>query len=153
MPATFSRVRFFSIDVDFILRDKLVLSQWLNAVAKSHHRKIGKLSCFFVSDNFLLVINQQFLQHNTFTDIITFDYSAEEQEKNIVSGEIYISIERVSENAKRFAVSEKNELCRVLAHGLLHLCGFSDKAKQQQKQMRKAEENALALQHVKKIIR
>lgn len=140
-----THLSFATGDVSFTLRNKTAITAWLKAVAKSHKRTIGTLSYSFVSDEYLLSINKRFLKHNTYTDIITFDYSSEEQSKNVVSGEIYISIDRVTDNAEKFGVSKKDELHRVMAHGLLHLCGFRDKTSAEQKRMRAEEENALAL--------
>ena len=140
-----THLSFSTGDVSFTLRNKTAIADWLKAVAKKHKQTIGTLSYSFVSDDYLLSINKRFLKHNTYTDIITFDYSSDEQSKNVVSGEIYISIDRVTDNAEKFGVSRKDELHRVMAHGLLHLCGFRDKTSAEQKRMRAEEENALAL--------
>jgi rRNA maturation RNase YbeY len=115
-------------------------------VAAANKRSIGTLNYCFVSDDELLAMNQHYLRHNTYTDIITFDYSSDESRKNVVSGEIYISIDRVRENADKFRVPFRTELSRVMAHGLLHLCGLRDKTSADQKKMRNAEEKALSLQ-------
>lgn len=120
---------------------KKVLHAWLEKVAASEKRKIGSLAYNFVSDEELWQMNRQFLNHDTYTDIITFDYS----EEATVSGEVYISVERVKENAEKLNVPFKEELLRVMAHGVLHLCGYKDKSPIQQKQMRAAEERALKL--------
>lgn len=117
------------------------LKTWLGKIAASEKRKIVSLAYNFVSDEELWRMNKQFLNHNTYTDIITFDYSEEEK----VSGEIYISTDRVHENAGKHKVSFQEELLRVMAHGLLHLSGYKDKNPIQQKQMRAAEERALKL--------
>ena len=140
-----THLSFSTGDVSFTLRNKTAIADWLKAVAKKHKRTIGTLSYSLVSDDYLLSINKRFLKHNTYTDIITFDYSSDEQSKNVVSGEIYISVDRVTDNAEKFGVSRKDELHRVMAHGLLHLCGFRDKTSAEQKRMRAEEENALAL--------
>lgn len=120
---------------------KAALKKWLIKIAASEKRKISSLAYNFVSDEELWKMNKQFLNHNTYTDIITFDYSDEET----LSGEIYISVERVKDNAEKLKVTFKEELLRVMAHGLLHLCGYKDKNPIQQKQMRAAEEKALRL--------
>lgn len=120
---------------------KPILKKWLEKIAQSQKRKISSLAYNFVSDEELWKMNKQFLQHDTYTDIITFDYC----EENLISGEIYISFDRVKENAEKLKVAPQEELLRVMAHGLLHLCGYKDKSPLQQKQMRAAEERALKL--------
>jgi len=120
---------------------KKVLQTWLEKMAAAEKRKIKSLAYNFCGDEELWQMNKQFLKHNTYTDIITFDYS----EEGALSGEIYISVERVKENAEKHRVALQEELLRVMAHGLLHLCGYKDKSPIQQKQMRAAEERALKL--------
>lgn len=134
-------ILFFSEATKFNLRDRNQIRAWLKRVATRHKRKIITLNYIFVSDAYLLKMNQTYLNHPTYTDIITFDSSA----GNLLSGEMYISIDRVRENAKQFEGSMRDELHRVMAHGLLHLCGFADKSPQQAKRMRNEEEKALAL--------
>jgi probable rRNA maturation factor len=145
MASQKAEILFFKENVRFILRNKSEISNWLIAIAKKHKRKIGSLNYIFVNDKMLLEMNRKFLQHDTFTDIITFDYSEEPKKNNPIEGEIFISIDRVNENAVKFETFEKNELHRVMAHGLLHLCGFKDKSAKDKKQMRSQEEIALAL--------
>lgn len=123
----------------------LEYSNWLNAVATSEDKTIGNLSYVFCSDDFLLEINQSYLNHDTYTDIITFDYN----EDGLLSGEIYISTDRVVENALRFRESETNELHRVMVHGLLHLCGYPDKTDEEKDVMRKLENEKIKMFHVK----
>jgi probable rRNA maturation factor len=118
---------------------KKKLRVWLSSIASSETRKIKNLAYNFCSDEELLQINQQYLQHNTYTDIITFDYN----EKDYISGEIYISVERVKENAIKEKVLFEEELIRVIAHGLLHLCGYKDKSPSHKKAMRLAENKAI----------
>lgn len=113
--------------------------KWLSAVAQDHHKRIDLLEYYLVSDEELLAINEQHLRHDDWTDIITFDYSRGSR----IRGEIYISRERVQENARLYEQTDTVELLRVIAHGLLHLCGLKDKSPQEQKQMRDAEERAL----------
>jgi rRNA maturation RNase YbeY len=145
MAATKAEIFFFKEGVRFQLRNKSAISNWLVAVAKKHGRKIDSLNYVFVNDNFLLYMNRKFLGHDSFTDIITFDNSEDGKFKKHLVGEIYISIQRVNENAKTFNTSKTDELHRVMAHGLLHLCGFGDKSAKDKKQMRSEEENALDL--------
>ena len=144
MSKTGSAINFLKADVAFAPKQKNMLREWMHTVAKAHQCKIEQLDFIFCSDDYLLNINQQFLAHDTFTDIITFDYSepSKSTSKAIV-GEIYISIERVKENAKTFKTSYLNELHRVMIHGVLHLCGFKDKKAAEQVEMRAQEDRAL----------
>ncbi len=125
--------------------DEVSYSKWLVQVAVSENKTLGELSFVFCSDEFLLKINQDHLNHDTYTDIITFDYS----DNGLISGEIYISTERVKENAGRFSVSEINELHRVMAHGVLHLCGYGDKSEFETQLMREKENEKIGMFHVK----
>jgi probable rRNA maturation factor len=136
-------IRYAVDEVDFKLKGQQVLRDWLTRVADAHERKIQELDYVFVSDEKLLQMNQEFLQHDTLTDIITFPYDVEHADG--VIGEIYISVDRVRENAAEFGNTFDVELRRVMAHGLLHLFGFKDKSKADIKRMRDAEDAALAL--------
>jgi len=120
---------------------KKKLKLWLTAIALSEKKKIKNLAYNFCSDEELLQINQGFLKHNTYTDIITFDYC----EGDLIIGEIYISAERVTENAQKLKTEFEEELFRVIAHGLLHLCGHKDKKPEDIKKMRSAENRAIKL--------
>jgi rRNA maturation RNase YbeY len=142
-----SHIRFHSDLAGFSLSNSVAVKKWLQSVAVKYKRKIGTLNFCFVSDDQLLAMNKHYLRHDTFTDIITFDYSSDEQLPGVVSGEIFISMDRVKENAGKFKVTFKDELHRVMAHGLLHLCGLHDKSASESKRMRSAEENALDLRH------
>ena len=141
MPRAAESIQFFSDNIPFVLPSKTEVRIWLYRVAKQHKKTIGEISYIFVSDEQLLLMNQQFLQHDTFTDIISFDST----EGSTLSGEFYISIDRVRDNAKSFGVPVRDELHRVMVHGLLHLCGFKDKRAKEVAEMRKQEEKALAL--------
>ncbi len=141
MPRAADSIHFFSDNIPFVLPSKTEVRGWLYRVAKQQKRTIGELSYIFVSDEQLLQMNQEFLQHDTYTDIISFDYT----EGTTVAGEFYISIDRVRDNAKSFGVPVRDELHRVMAHGLLHLCGYKDKRAKDAAEMRKQEEKALAL--------
>ncbi len=136
-------VSFFIEDVDFELVAQDVHADWLNRLAKSHDASIHDINYILVSDQYLLKLNQNYLDHDTYTDIITFPY--DEEEHKALGGDIYISVERVKENAVEFDVSFEDELARVMAHGLLHLIGFEDKDEAAQKEMRAAEDAALEL--------
>ncbi|MFM2016366.1 MAG: rRNA maturation RNase YbeY [Bacteroidota bacterium] len=142
MPKVTSQINFYSDGIKFTLRDKIKVRAWLKRIAKSHSFSIDSLVYVFKSDDGLLAMNRQFLNHNTLTDIITFPGDAP---SGAVAGEIYISIDRVRENAKEFDEHFKDELSRVMAHGLLHLCGFKDKTTAQAKRMRLEEKKALDL--------
>ncbi len=131
--------------VTFSLKEKNKIKQWLNQIILKQQKKAGEINYVFTSDAELLKYNQNYLNHNTLTDIITFDNS----EWPLIAGDIIISIERVKENAQKFGVTFDNELQRVMAHGLLHLLGYKDKAKKDVVEMRKQE--ALALNLLKKI--
>lgn len=123
-------------EIKYNFKDKLVRKGWLKEVIKDAGKKIGEINYVIVSDEYLLQMNQQYLKHDTYTDIITFDYC----EDNTVSGDMYISIDRVRENAINFNVTEEHELNRVLVHGLLHLLGQKDKTKSDALEMRRKEE-------------
>jgi rRNA maturation RNase YbeY len=113
----------------------------LKQIIENKGCKLGTISYILCDDDYLLEINKQFLQHDNYTDIITFDYV----ENGIVNGDIFISVERVEENASLFQTSKQDELMRVFAHGVLHLLGFKDKTEQEAKQMRQAENESLEL--------
>lgn len=132
-------IRFYNEDIRFVLPQKANYRSWIAAVAHQFGKKVGELTFIFCSDEHLLSINKQFLAHDYFTDIITFDYSTEDT----IAGDIYISIDRVQDNASKFLVDKNLELQRVVIHGVLHLCGLKDKSENDQKKMRTAEENAL----------
>ena len=128
-------------DIKFVLKEKRKVSKWINDVIKSHQKKLGNVSYIFCSNQYILELNQQYLNHNYFTDIITFDYCYD----NIVEGDIFISIDTVFDNSHRFKTNFNDELLRVIIHGILHLVGFSDKTAKQQKQMRILEDEALSI--------
>ena len=145
--ATFAQIltmpaRFYEQEVSSKLKDKRKLSTFLDALVQKHRKKVQhtQLTYIFCDDAYLLQINQQFLNHNTFTDIITFDLSESTDE---LQGEIYISIERVAENATKFGKTYADELHRVIFHGALHLCGFKDKTTADREEMRKKEDLCL----------
>jgi rRNA maturation RNase YbeY len=116
--------------------------QWILKVINAYQKKAGEVFFLFCSDEALLKINQDFLQHDYYTDIITFDNSACE---DIISGELYISLDRITDNAKSLNTDFEMELHRVLIHGILHLIGLNDKTIEEQLQMRAAEQNCLSL--------
>ncbi len=136
-------INFFSDDINFRLTDKTLYRLWILKCARAEKKNIRTLNYIFCSDVQLKKINRQYLNHNYFTDIITFPASAA-NEKNI-SGDIFISIERIKENAKTFNVGFADELKRVMAHGLLHLCGYRDKTEKEISIMRKKESQCIDL--------
>ena len=129
-------IQFCTEDITFSLQEKLKHKAWLNEVAKQEGKKILELSYVFCSDNYLLQINQEYLNHDTLTDIVTFDNS--ENPKKI-EGDIFISIDRVRENGEKLGTSE-TELKRVMVHGLLHLLGYKDKKKEDKAVMTEKED-------------
>lgn len=137
MPA-----HFHNQDIDPKLKDKRKLSTFLDSLVKQHLEGIKKISLnyIFCTDEHLLGMNQQFLDHDTFTDIITFDLSENDRE---VVGEIYISADRIKENAAKFKADFNHELHRVIFHGTLHLCGFLDKKPADKKEMTRQEDVCL----------
>ena len=134
-------ITFKSDNVPDAFRERDRLRRWLHAVAKDHGHSINELTYVLMGDKALLTYNQRYLQHDAFTDIITFDG----QTGTGVSGDVLISYDRVRENAKAFGVSAQHELRRVMVHGLLHLLGHRDKTKAQREAMRAAEDKYLAL--------
>ena len=129
-------IGFFVERIKYNVKDKLVRKSWLKEVVLASDKRIGDINYIIVSDEYLLSMNQQYLKHDTYTDIITFDYC----EDNVVSGDMFISIDRVRENAQMFNVGEDQEFNRVLVHGLLHLLGQKDKSKADSEEMRRKEE-------------
>ncbi|WP_313513746.1 rRNA maturation RNase YbeY [Sphingobacterium sp.] len=135
-------IQFFSEDIDFTLKEKQKVREWIGATIKAEgFKRVGELSFVLCSDAYLLEINKQYLDHDTFTDIVTFDSSEDE---GVIAGDIFISVERTMENAKKFNVSERDELHRVIIHGILHLCGYYDKKKEDKTLMTEKEDYYLA---------
>jgi len=134
-------IRFSNQGVRYNLKDKRKVGNWIKEVAKNHNKQVGELSIIFVSDDEILSINQQYLNHNYFTDIITFDYSFD----RIIVGDIFISIDTVKTNSQKFRTDYGEELLRVIIHGVLHLIGFKDKNPKDKKEMTFNENLALNL--------
>ncbi|WP_443945241.1 rRNA maturation RNase YbeY [Pedobacter sp. AW1-32] len=137
MPA----ISFFTESVKYNLPHKLKVKRWIKATIEKEGFKLQELNFIFCSDEYLLGINQQYLDHDTYTDIITFDNS--DEEKSIVS-DIFISIERVQENAKTFKANDFDEVCRIMIHGTLHLLGYKDKGKAAKTLMTQKEDEYLS---------
>jgi len=135
-------LKFFSEEVAFKNPHPLKTSKWIKNVSKSEGYEIGELTYIFCSDDYLLEINRQYLNHDYYTDIITFDNSEEEGK---LEGDIYVSIDRVKENAETLGIDFEMELRRVLIHGLLHLVGFEDTDDNLKSEMRAKEDECLLL--------
>lgn len=131
----------FSLETKYNLKSRTLIKKWLKQIIENKGYKLGTLSYILCDDDYLLEINKQYLQHEFYTDIITFDYV----ENGVINGDIFISVERVKENAASFGVSEREELMRVFAHGVLHLSGLKDATSEEASQMRKAENESLEL--------
>lgn len=134
-------IRYYCEDISFKLKDKALNNKWLKMVAASELRKIGDINIIFCSDNYILDVNMKYLQHDYFTDIITFDYC----ENDILSGDLFISIDSVRENALFYGTEFPEELNRVMVHGVLHLIGYDDHTEEDIKTMRSKEDYYLDL--------
>ena len=135
----------FNYELDFKLENETIYSDWISNVISSEMRSEGEINYIFCDDDYLVEINQHYLDHDTLTDIISFDYSVGKE----LHGDVYISIERVRENAVDFKVPFEEELKRVLIHGVLHYCGYKDKSEEDEKLMRQKEEEKMKMFHVK----
>jgi probable rRNA maturation factor len=136
-----NEIEFNLVDLSYSLRNKTIIRQWMQQAIQKEKKKAGPLSFNFCTDEYLLQVNREHLNHDYYTDIITFDFS----EHPIVSGDIYISIDRVKDNAKTEGKTFTNELMRVLIHGVLHLCGYKDKKPADARLMRDKEDYYLSL--------
>jgi len=134
-------INFFSEKINFALKKKRKLKAWIIEIAHTESYQVKEINYVFCSDKYLLEINRTFLQHDYFTDIITFNNSENKKE---LEGELYISIARVKENAQTLQIPFEEELSRVMIHGIFHLIGYKDKTKQQKEIMRAKENSALA---------
>ena len=133
-------IEFYS-ETDFKIEDTKALNRWISEVVLHENHELGELTYVFCDDEYLYKLNLQFLNHDTLTDIISFDNSLGKQ----IHGEVYISIERVKENASIYGVAFLEELHRVIIHGVLHFCGYQDKSEKQQEVMTGKENEALGL--------
>ncbi|MDR6969458.1 rRNA maturation RNase YbeY [Flavobacterium arsenatis] len=134
----------FNYESDFELDNEMAYAEWLSKVIVSENKKEGDINYIFCDDEYLHKINVEYLQHDTLTDIISFDYSV----GNELHGDIFVSVERVEDNAKDFNVSFEEELKRVLVHGVLHYCGYKDKSDKDEALMRQKEEEKMLMFHV-----
>lgn len=137
-------ISYYAEDTNFVLKGRQRNNRWLRLVAESEIRRMGDVSIIFCSDNHILDINLKYLQHDYFTDIITFDYCEGEK----ISGDLFISVDSVRENAALYGTTFEDELNRVMVHGILHLIGYDDHTKAQQKVMREKENYYLSLREL-----
>jgi len=135
----------YNYESEFQLDNEDVFSEWIEQVVLSENKMLGEVNYIFCDDEYLHKINVEYLDHDTLTDIISFDYS----EGNLVQGDIFISIERVADNALDFDVPFNEELKRVMIHGILHYCGYKDKSDIDEKLMRSKEDEKIKMFHVK----
>ena len=134
-------IAYYTEDVKMPTFPKRKMNAWIKSLANKYKKNVGEIAYIFCSDKKILEVNKQYLQHDYYTDIITFDYC----ERDVLNGDIFISIETVSSNAERFRVSFEEELRRILIHGILHLCGQDDKTPALRAEMTKKENEALEM--------
>ncbi len=134
-------IQFVSENIALPVFEKLRVKRWINAVAHVYGKKCGDIAFVFCTDERILEVNKQYLQHDYYTDIITFDYSSQQ----VIAGDVFISVDTVQSNALLFNVPFDHELHRILIHGVLHLCGFDDKTPELRFQMTERENQALAM--------
>jgi len=134
----------FNYESDFNLDNEEAVAAWISAVIVSENKNEGEINYIFCDDEYLHKINLEYLNHDNLTDIISFDYTV----GNEINGDIFISVERVQDNAKDFEVSFETELKRVMVHGVLHYCGYKDKGEDDERLMRSKEDEKLAMFHV-----
>ena len=134
----------FNYETDFQLENESDFEQWIDAVIESEGKEAGEINYIFCDDAYLHQINMEYLNHDTLTDIISFDYCI----GDLISGDIFVSIERVQDNAKEYEVLFQNELLRVMAHGVLHYCGYKDKSEKEAELMRSKEQEKINMFHV-----
>lgn len=136
-----NNIQFISQDVAFQLKQKRKIKKWLTDLINSHHKRVGEISIVFSNNDYVLEVNKQFLSHDFYTDIITFNYN----EDDFISGDLIISIDMVRENAEKYEETFEHELHRVVVHGILHLLGLNDETKKEEATMRIAENDALKM--------
>lgn len=134
-------ISYFTEDIKFNFKSKRLTNRWLTLVAESEIRRIGEISVIFCSDPYILSVNQKYLQHDYYTDIITFDYCEDDR----LSGDLFISIDTVRENSAEYGTEFEDELNRVIVHGILHLIGYDDHTPEDVAEMRKKEDYYLSL--------
>lgn len=134
----------FNYETSFTLENEAAYEEWIDAIIASEDKEAGEINYIFCNDEYLHKINMEYLQHDTLTDIISFDYCI----GDLISGDIFISVERIEDNAKEYEVSFQNELLRVMSHGVLHYCGYKDKTVEDVQLMRLKEQEKINMFHV-----
>ena len=134
-------IHFSTVNSSFVLDEEKKITDWIKFIIKKNNCRVGEIGYLFCDDEYLLEVNRKYLNHDTYTDIITFDYVS----GNLVSGDIMISVDRIRDNAKLFSVPFEQELHRVIIHGIHHLLGQGDKTEEEAAAMRKKENDSLAL--------
>ncbi|MDR0547482.1 MAG: rRNA maturation RNase YbeY [Dysgonamonadaceae bacterium] len=134
-------IHYNTIDVRAPKIERREITNWIKQVATQHQKRVGEITYIFCSDDEILRINREYLKHDYYTDIITFDYS----EKDRISGDLFISLDTVKSNSEQYNTDFIEEIRRVMIHGILHLCGFNDKSPEDEKLMRQKEDKALSL--------
>ena len=134
----------FNYETDFELGNEEAFSSWISKVITSENKKEGEINFIFCDDDYLHKLNVEYLDHDTLTDVISFDYSV----GNELHGDVFISTERVSDNAKDFNIAFEEEIKRVIIHGILHYCGYKDKSATEKALMRSKEEEKIKMFHV-----
>ncbi len=137
-------INYFSEDIEFSLTDKQATSEWIAKSAHNEGVQVDEISVIFCSDSYLLDMNRMHLNHDYYTDIITFNYN-EEGEELVIAGDLFISVDRVKENAQEYSVTFEEELNRVIIHGVLHLVGYNDETDIERAEMRQKEDYYLGL--------
>ena len=138
-------INFDTHEIKYSLKNKRKIVSWIKEIVFNHNKSVGAISIVFTNDEYILETNKQYLQHNYYTDIITFDYSNEK----VIEGDILISLDTVRSNAIKYNATFENELLRVIIHGILHLIGFKDKTEAQSKVMRNNENQSLEIYFLK----
>ena len=136
------KINFFQEDIDFTLPEKKMIRDWLTAITKAENKSLEEVNYIFTSDEYLLRINSSYLNHHYYTDVISFSHA---ETPSIIEGDIFISIERIKENAPKFEKTFRDELLRVMVHGLLHFIGYNDKSEEDKKTMTNKEDYYLNL--------
>jgi rRNA maturation RNase YbeY len=134
-------IEYYSEDIEMPVIDRKLITTWVKEVAKTYGKRVGDISYIFCSDEKILEVNRQYLQHDYYTDIITFDYTS----GNRIGGDLFISLETVKTNSEKFETDYAEELNRTIIHGILHLCGINDKGPGEREIMEENENKALAL--------
>lgn len=135
-------ISFFTEDVDYTLKDKVKIKRWIQQTVASESKKTGDINIIFCSDEYLLEVNKQYLEHDYYTDIITFNYNTDK-----INGDLFISLDRVADNANQNNVPRETELLRVIIHGVLHLLGYNDKTAKEEKEIRSKEDSCINNYH------